>query len=611
MTIGTDVETKFERGSISYMLTATLTRPIAIAPTMSCERKITLAESIDIAGLGKPKARVITLKPIRRTKPRAQVKLSMAYAHKAKEPAAGPQPFHRSSPSTQGRPADPPLSPAPSAVSSASVVSSDASVPAASELAQPDRGFSDEQNNGEDRPDGTISVTIEILRGACLPGDSIPLVISIAHTKVIKSVQGIIITLYRLGRVDRQPIVPIGLSMKGKGPADEEYYPRSRTGLGGLSLSSADSTHAFRMDLAQTFAPLLIDPATLTATVNTSIQVPDDVFPTISCTPGAMITFKYFVEVVVDIRGKLAGYDRFFPRITMTGTPSGYGHPRVPNQPTAVRQHVAMTTEPMVDAEQIRRDKSVISCLFEVVVGTKDSRRKVVKQKPGLWEDGTQLEEGDPDSREFDGRYANEESMIGGDADTYEPLQYDYHDESWEDRMTTRGPVLIRPPRLEEAHDEKARVRMAEERLLPSAPPDGDDGSSSACPTGCLPSAPTLNDIQEEYRQDGPSAPAYPGHGTVLDDTTAPGSTGFAYLGNTEPSAQPTFHCCDDKQELERQRLLAAASAPPDSDIDDDEEAGQSGPPRVSVPTAPVLDHNGAYDPAHSATDGQMPLSET
>ncbi|RAL63135.1 hypothetical protein DID88_004217 [Monilinia fructigena] len=78
----------------------------------------------------------------------------------------------------------------------------------------------------------------------------------------------------------------------------EEYYPKSKTGLGGLSLSSAGSTSVFRKDLSQTFAPLIVDPTTLTAQVTASVRVPEDCFPTICGVPGQMVNFKYQVEVI-------------------------------------------------------------------------------------------------------------------------------------------------------------------------------------------------------------------------------------------------------------------------------------------------------------------------
>ena len=69
----------------------------------------------------------------------------------------------------------------------------------------------------------------------------------------------------------------------------EEYYPKSKTGLGGLSLSSAGSSSIFRKDLAQTFAPILIDPYTLSAVIHASVESPADAFPTISgVATGAM-----------------------------------------------------------------------------------------------------------------------------------------------------------------------------------------------------------------------------------------------------------------------------------------------------------------------------------
>lgn len=46
---------QFERGTISYMITATITRPTSIAATASCDQKLSLVETVDIALMRPPK----------------------------------------------------------------------------------------------------------------------------------------------------------------------------------------------------------------------------------------------------------------------------------------------------------------------------------------------------------------------------------------------------------------------------------------------------------------------------------------------------------------------------------------------------------------------------
>src|ERR1700761_4562966 len=55
---------QFERGTVSYMVTATLTRPTTIGPTTSRSTRVKFQDIIDIEPLCTPKSRVITLEPV-------------------------------------------------------------------------------------------------------------------------------------------------------------------------------------------------------------------------------------------------------------------------------------------------------------------------------------------------------------------------------------------------------------------------------------------------------------------------------------------------------------------------------------------------------------------
>ena len=275
--------------------------------------------------------------------------------------------------------ADPPQSPAQSETSTTSATSSSGlnwQVRSSSSLAKSSNGEYASKDYGGT---GGISAIIEVLRGGCLPGDILPVQVSVTHTKPIKSLQGIIITLYRLARVDTHPAIPLGPRTRDKKPEYEDYYPKSRTGLGGLSLSSAGSSRAFRQDLNQTFAPLIVDPRSLTAVIKTSLQVPEDLFPTISNVPGQMITFKYYIEVVVDLRGRLAGQERVRSQLGIVNGAGGYGHgdPQVNGVDGSSGLFFPLASGfGCLDTSQIRREKSVVSWPFEVIVGTRDSDRK-------------------------------------------------------------------------------------------------------------------------------------------------------------------------------------------------------------------------------------------
>lgn len=370
---------QFERGTISYMLTSTLTKPTTISPKSSCHWKIKVVEGIDVAWSSQPKPKVVSLEPVSKgikSKGSATRVKPIGTAHQGFTPTADSAELRSSG--------DPPQSPARSDTSSISATSSNGfswQIRSSTSIAK--------NSSEEIEPSnlGGINATIEVLRGGCLPGDSLPVQVSVNHIKAVKSLQGIIITLYRLARVDTHPAIPLGPRTEDKKPEYEDYYPKSRTGLGGLSLTSAGSSRAFRQDLNQTFAPLIVDPRSLTAVVKTSLQVPEDLFPTISNVPGQMISFKYYVEVVVDLRGKLASQDRVRSQLAFVNGAGGYGHgdPQVNGVDGSSGLVFPLASGfGCLDTSQIRREKSVVSWPFEVVVGTKDSDRKRCKtsEKP-------------------------------------------------------------------------------------------------------------------------------------------------------------------------------------------------------------------------------------
>ena len=586
------------------MLTATLTRPTTIAPTLICDRKIYLVEAVDIASMRQPKPRTITLEPIgRRSKSRMSAKklssLSIVQSsacandNASKElPSMPDYPVPRTSD-------DPPKSPSPSEAGSVSAVSS-SNLSIRTGTGPPltkSSKASDSQSCNTSFPERTITAIAEVLRGGCLPGDNIPIRISIDHTKPVKSVQGIIITFYRLGRIDTRPAMPLATSHKGKKPENEEYFPKSRTGLGGLSLSSAGSSHVFRMDLAQTFAPLIIDPLTLKAVINASVRVPDDVFPTISHVPGAMISFNYFVEVVMDLRGKLASQDRPFPRLGINVPSPNHGYTNALGwRGGGINGNSQSQSANFADTDEIRREKSVVVCVFEMLVGTRDSSRKATKRAR---ESGYR----DSSSLNLDDRYDESAEISNehhaGDAEGEELYSGSEQDHHGFDRATHDRAPMISLPEVEEELDEKAQIRRAEERLLPSAPPPEASTMSSSL-TLSVPSAPLPSALYQEYHAIGEAtAAAYAGPSPTSTGSIRSPDEDISCSGNGEVNLRPDEYIDsgvqDDKQEMERQRLLAAASAP--GDEYDEEEAEASGLNGVDVgaPSAPVLNEDDEY----------------
>ncbi|KAI2619549.1 hypothetical protein GGS26DRAFT_572632 [Hypomontagnella submonticulosa] len=630
----------FERGTISYVVTATLTRPTSIAPTSSCETKIALVEKLDIGLLTPPRERKVCMQTLRR-RPKKRKKPAPAVASSAnrgsistetQEPASDldstrvNENSNGSSVSlgeivTVGAAGTSlPRSPLrsdliphdlQSEISGESAISNNSGSNSARGADASAESVAASKISGSD--DREITATVELLKGGCLPGDILPVKIKVEHNRRMKSMHGIIVTLYRQGRVDYSPPISLFTADLSKEDAKrlerEDYYPRSRTGLGGLSLSSAGSCSVFRKDLSQAVAPLIIDPATLTANITTSIRVPEDVFPSIRNVPGGLISFKYHVEVVLDLGGKLAGQS--------TGTsqqPNRMGSLGVPGgNPASTAgsydlKRLANWNGTIVDTDHLRREKGVISVSFEVVVGTMDSSRSRGKSvlRPALTvqppSEGVNAE-----NDELNYTWQNEyegENNYNGD---YAPGQLEISPQSFLPPGTSpqtsyydfqdRGahaPVYVPPPELprEGELSEKERVRQAEQRLLPSQPPqlpaESEAGpSQQSGPSGAsahvidnhvhVTNIPPVDPNQDTG--EGPSAP-------TLADLTPPG---------------PSTSHADDKQELERRRLLQEASAPPEVPEDyqgEQPSAPSLGPPRSPEPTAPVL-HEDHDDPYH------------
>ena len=435
----------------------------------------------------------------------------------------------------------------------------------------------------------TVSAKTEVLQGGCLAGDQLPIKVTIRHNRGVKNMEGIIITLYRQGRIDTHPAIPLGPFRKGEKRRYEDYYPKSRTGLGGLSLSSAGSSRSFRQDLAQIIIPVIIDPLSLTAIVNTSIEAPPHLFPSITDVPGAMVNFKYYVEIVVDLRGKLSGQDRLRPHLSMTNAPQhGYGDSKVSRleNPDGVEYHSAPAFNYLI-TDNLRRTRGIISTKTEVVVGTRDSARKRGKQSGDR-----PRQSADTSSRNSVDLGRAEQRYLEDSVTRFEPAPEVQGRTQPPHRDTIRQPMTIPPPEPEEELNEKARMRRAEERLLPSEPPQDDDSTRSS--TAPIPSAPPALDEEDfirRYALNAP-APAYDGPSTI--------PLGIGRLAAASP--QNPISPQDDKQELERERLLALASSP-DDDVDD--AGAVRNTPRALAPSAPIL----YQDDIFSINDPRIPES--
>lgn len=612
--MGVDNLFKFERGTISYIITATLTRPTTISPTMSAEKRIMLLETIDIAPLAVPKPRVISLEPVsRKTKTRSKIKGSSMDQISQPPPASTDN-------HVNGSESRPPLSPVPSELSNSSCVSnSTQSFQVVSEPNSANRTSvqtDDIQENSSSLSDKTITATTEILRGGGLPGDALPIKITVSHTKPIRSPNGVIITLYRQGRIDMHPAIPVGTIERGQKPVYEDCYPKSRTGLGGLSFGAARTNSVFRKDLSQTFAPLIVDPKNMTAVVKSSIRIPEDAFPTISRVPGGMISFRYYIEVVMDLRGKLAGLDRFLPKLNrMTGGMSSYGYsPGGLNANDMGRGQIgANWGNNILDTDQIRREKSVVACVFEVTVGSIDSARGQAQTSetthtqsnpdglPATPQTVQQVEHDGNNERHEDQSHVQHNNQTIPPHDEYPDYRYD----AWrpqappDDYVHVSQGNFVPPIQPEEDVDEKTRLRRAEEILLPSGPPQ----NSEAGPSAAAPSAPVLHEqdsfygyIENQADQNDltttPTITSSPSADTIMPAPYPTSQENSRVPSSSANQSGPQSDGFDDKRELERRRLLAEASAPETSQevvSSENMRADDATPNNGILPSAPVL----------------------
>lgn len=596
------------------MLSATLTRPTTISPTTTHDTKVDLVETIDIAPILEPKPRVISLEPIlRRSRARSNTKKRTTPADSPQQSVDGAEvPRNSRVPELSSvTESHTPGSPAPSDVSFDSQFSNVTGSGIDSGRLSVSTGDSGGTLNGSKTSlkEKTITATIELLKAGFLRGDIIPVKISVNHTKHIKSFHGIIITLYRQARVDMHPALPVAPNNKADKANSEDYYPKSRTGLGGLSLSSAGSSHVFRKDLAQSFAPLFVDPRTFTAEVKASVRVPEGAFPTISSVPGAMISFKYYVEVVVDLQGKLAGLDKLFPSSGLVNVPTTLGTaPAASRFEDPVCGMVSAWGGNFIDTESIRRDKSVVTCVFEVVIGTKDSDRKGKRKQERELEPETQqgvhqieLAPGDPRYHpsaaeqeyygydyqdQYHGQYGYGERYQDGYQGEY-PEGY-YPENAYQNYGYPTAEPLPHPqfpppnPEPESQLSEKERLRQAEAGLLPSQPPTTPDPSCEAitaaaatAPQVLPPSAPDLPDESPTYR-----AAAPPHQLPHADDTRT-------FAGPSTPPFLPAQHTTSSSS------TITALDHPP--------RAPRSSPPPPSASAPSYTPHAGPPSPSHPA----------
>jgi hypothetical protein len=638
------------------MVSATLTRPTSIAATITCDRKVTLVERLDIGHVPTPRPRTIFLEPIskrsrNRRKSAALDKASSAAAAAATAAAAASSDVNDYT--SEAGSVDP------------SVVTEDSGRDRAVDVRTFDQSDIRSEFSGESGrsvstsgfsraelaqvasakqqvvDDKTITATIELVRGGCLPGDTVTVRVNVHHIKRVKSMNGVIVTLFRQGKIDSSPSSALFTDKMTKEERKrfekQDAFPRSRTGLGGLSLSSSGSTSVFRKDLDQGTAPLITHPTTLGAAVTVSVKLPDDSFPTIRNVPGEMVSFKYQVEVIVDLGGRLSN--------KFQGGQSRVG--QVNNSGFETNKNTYTSRSSIADTAPLRREKGVISVTMETIVGSSDSSRtraarasqssralRITAQSDD--DEAYHTEHSQPDDSHWGTPYVNGQSANhyftqhhtanqryygppsaphpsqqqpptpGGPSQPYPyPANGDIHEAT---------PEYIPPPEVidERNMTDKERIRQAETRLLPSQPPAPGSGSGSSAAadnagsSSSAPNAPNAPDASfddipgDEHAQDEDETPRVDPARPALDlvsldeGPSAPPPTDLEGSANAEPT--------QDKQEVERRRLMGEASAPPE--VPEDMQRQQdAGPSRSETnqqeaemePSAPTLTEDDAY----------------
>lgn len=580
------------------MISATVTRPATIAPTVTKTVQIKFRDRIDIEHLYNPKTRVITLEPINRRGKVKKVKTSSSVSTQdASGSARRALTRNDTQSSDQSRftaPAgNPPLSPAPSEdtiATTTATVSTDSiqAVESESPVRKSSPQTSETRSSATSSSAHTITATIELARHGALPGDVVPIRVSVTHTK--RNVRGVIIaTLYRTIRVDMHPDIPPVTKNKDK-KQHENMYPRSMTGLGGLYFANSAPSSVFRKDISQNSTMMVIDPGTLTADVSTSIKIPvEDALPTMTNIPGGMMSFTYHVEVLIDLAGKL-GESRLLPSLTNNG-PTFTSGPENGNNLTSAWSHN------ILDTTQLRRTKSVVTSVLPITIGTKDSRREREKAKSKANNLPAQAVQNYDDWSEMYGPHVYDENGYWQGEYQYDefgnPLYDEYYgyDESYAEAVPHS---YVPPPPQQENGDEKSRLRRQEELLMPSQPPEVGESSSSA--QALVPSAPILNEGDEPLHT--PIAVQHSLPGVALSTSRASARSGETVVPETitpPPSLPDEMDpplVTEDKQELERRRLMAQASAPPTDNV---AESSSRAPPVPLAATAPIIDEHQEY----------------
>jgi hypothetical protein len=329
-----------------------------------------------------------------------------------------------------------------------------------------------------------------------------------------------------------------------------------------------------------------------------------------------MISFRYYVEVVADLRGKLAAQDRFLPRLNMVSSGSNFStngqiFTIADNTGNSITSNWAGN---ILDTDQIRREKGVVAMMFEIVVGSRDSNRRarqVTVENTSVADNAADFQTTGFDGADeypsgqwegaeeqyADGQYYPQDGYYG-----HEAAYWQEYPASEGEPYQSLGEVLQSPqpqPQPQEPEDEKTRLRLAEEMLMPSRPPGEDEAGPSTAVN--IPTAPELPEDDTMYHDH-----THSNDGNEVMPPALPSALSIEtiVLGSRRPPGhdQDQSHV-EDKQELERQRLLMEASAP-GSATPDSTHIGRAS---NAVPSAPILDEEDQISNIDGGGDEALP----
>lgn len=286
-------------------------------PSFTLEKHIKIVDPIDVAELPPAKPKKLIIKNPRRGKLR-RTQSSSSTINTAST-------INSKTSDSELTPHSLPMGSTPSG--SAVIASNNVNSPGISMSSAPQAPNEDSSNS--------ILVTMDLGQRGFLRGELIPVKLSIHHLKQVQDSRGIIVTFVRVCRIDYGP---------------ESYF------------------ESFRKDLLQLVIPLFVDPVSFSLEINTSLRVPADAFPTITGCP--MVSFQYFVEVMLNLSGKPLALDNG-PVVNLV--PHDETSPGLsPNVVSGASYNFQFGQDrsEFINTDKFKRLKKFLQMTTEVIIGT-------------------------------------------------------------------------------------------------------------------------------------------------------------------------------------------------------------------------------------------------